>query len=171
MGGQVTSGSAALVGEVRAFAGNAVPEGWHACDGGLLDIDGHQPLFSLLGWRFGGDGQTSFAVPAAQPLPSPITSCIAIDGVYSPRSGDTTLDEPYIGEIRLFAGRFAPPGWVVCDGQRLSLEAPYDRLHDVIRSKYGGDERGFNVPDLREHAPANLAYIIAVSGRAPPDSR
>jgi len=51
-----------FVGEIRAFA-SEVPEGWIACDGRLLRINQHLPLFSLLGASFGGDGETTFAVP------------------------------------------------------------------------------------------------------------
>jgi microcystin-dependent protein len=57
--------------------------------------------------------------------------------------------DPYLGEIMLFAGDFAPQGWVECDGRLLNI-ASYDALFNVIGTTYGGD--GFNtfaVPDLR----------------------
>lgn len=57
--------------------------------------------------------------------------------------------DPYVGEIMLFAGNFAPRGWVECDGSLLDI-ASYDLLFNVIGTTYGGD--GFNtfaVPDLR----------------------
>jgi microcystin-dependent protein len=49
--------------EIRIFSFGYAPAGWTECDGRLLPVDAHQPLFSILGWRFGGDGITSFALP------------------------------------------------------------------------------------------------------------
>jgi microcystin-dependent protein len=47
------------------------------------------------------------------------------------------------------------------------LEAPNDLLYDVIGTAYGGDSQGFNVPDLRNHAPGAVSYIIAAAGEPP----
>ena len=57
------SGSAAFIGEVANFEGNFVPGGWMAANGQLLPISQNQALFSILGTTFGGDGQTTFALP------------------------------------------------------------------------------------------------------------
>lgn len=51
------------VGEIRIFAGNYTPEGWHDCDGSLLSIQGYPQLALLLGTTYGGDGATTFALP------------------------------------------------------------------------------------------------------------
>lgn len=51
------------VGEIRMFAGNYAPRGWLLCDGSLLSISDNQVLYTLLGTTYGGDGQTSFALP------------------------------------------------------------------------------------------------------------
>lgn len=53
---------APYIGELRIFSG-PVPQGWAACDGTLLQIATNQPLFSLIGTTYGGDGQTTFALP------------------------------------------------------------------------------------------------------------
>ncbi len=50
-------------GEIRAFAGTYAPVGWQLCDGSLLQISDYSDLFELLGTTYGGDGQTTFAVP------------------------------------------------------------------------------------------------------------
>lgn len=55
--------SEAYVGEIRVFAGNYAPQGWALCDGSLLSIAQNEVLFSLLGTTYGGDGQTTFALP------------------------------------------------------------------------------------------------------------
>ena len=52
-----------FIAEIRIFAGNFAPRGWAFCNGQLLPINQNQALFSLLGTTYGGDGQTTFALP------------------------------------------------------------------------------------------------------------
>lgn len=52
-----------LLGSVILFAGNFAPEGWAKCEGQILEIAQHNALFSLLGTTYGGDGETTFALP------------------------------------------------------------------------------------------------------------
>jgi microcystin-dependent protein len=52
-----------FVGEIRMFAGNYAPENWAFCNGALLPISGYQVLFTLIGTTYGGDGQSTFALP------------------------------------------------------------------------------------------------------------
>ena len=51
------------VGEIRMFAGNFAPAGWMFCEGQLLPISENETLFVLLGTTYGGDGQSTFALP------------------------------------------------------------------------------------------------------------
>src|SRR3954463_10153969 len=51
------------VGEIRMFGGNFDPVGWEFCDGRLLAIATYDTLFNLIGTTYGGDGQSTFAVP------------------------------------------------------------------------------------------------------------
>jgi microcystin-dependent protein len=51
------------VGEVRMFAGNFPPEGWMFCEGQLLPISENETLFQLIGTTYGGDGESTFALP------------------------------------------------------------------------------------------------------------
>lgn len=51
------------VGEIRLFAGNFAPAGWSFCDGSLLPISENETLFNLIGTTYGGDGQSTFALP------------------------------------------------------------------------------------------------------------
>jgi microcystin-dependent protein len=53
------------IAEIRPFAGtsNFIPSGWVLCDGRLLSVSSYQPLFTLIGTKFGGDGVSNFAVP------------------------------------------------------------------------------------------------------------
>jgi microcystin-dependent protein len=54
------------VGEIRMFAGNFPPAGWSMCDGALLPISENETLFQLLGTTYGGDGESTFALPNLQ---------------------------------------------------------------------------------------------------------
>jgi microcystin-dependent protein len=58
-----TAAAEPYVGEIMMFAGNFAPQGWAFCDGQLLSIAQNTALFSLLGTYYGGDGQTTFALP------------------------------------------------------------------------------------------------------------
>lgn len=52
-----------FIGEIRLFAGNFPPVGWHLCDGSLLSINDNQALFSLIGTTYGGNGVNTFGIP------------------------------------------------------------------------------------------------------------
>ena len=63
--------------------------------------------------------------------------------------------ESMLGEIRMFAGNFAPRGWAFCDGQLLSV-ADNTALFSLLSNTYGGDGRTtFGLPDLRNTAPVH----------------
>jgi microcystin-dependent protein len=55
--------SSPYVGEIRMFAGNFAPAGWMTCEGQLLPISENETLFNLIGTTYGGDGQSTFALP------------------------------------------------------------------------------------------------------------
>jgi len=66
------------------------------------------------------------------------------------------MGEPYIGEIRMFAGNFAPAGWMFCDGQLLPI-SENETLFLLIGTTYGGDgESTFALPDLRGRLPMHM---------------
>ena len=52
-----------FLGEIRMFTGNFAPKGWAMCSGQILPINQNTALFSILGTTYGGDGQTTFALP------------------------------------------------------------------------------------------------------------
>ena len=52
-----------FVGEIRMFAGNFAPAGWMFCNGQLLPISENEVLFNVIGTTYGGDGETTFALP------------------------------------------------------------------------------------------------------------
>lgn len=61
--------------------------------------------------------------------------------------------EPFIGEVTIFGGNFAPRGWAFCDGQLLAISSN-SALFSLIGTIYGGDGRTtFGLPDLRNRVP------------------
>jgi microcystin-dependent protein len=63
------------------------------------------------------------------------------------------MSEPFVGEIRMFAGNFAPRGWALCDGQLLAV-SQNEALFSLLGTIYGGDGRTtFGLPDLRGRVP------------------
>jgi microcystin-dependent protein len=63
------------------------------------------------------------------------------------------VSNPYVGEIRMFAGNFAPAGWMLCEGQVLPI-SQYETLFALIGTTYGGDGQStFALPDLRGRLP------------------
>lgn len=72
---------------------------------------------------------------------------------------------PYVGEIRLFAGNFAPSGWMLCDGSILSI-AENEVLFNLIGTTYGGDGQStFALPDLRGRVPVHQGQGPGLSSR------
>ncbi|GCE77453.1 phage tail protein [Cellulomonas biazotea] len=66
------------------------------------------------------------------------------------------MSQPFIGEIRMFAGNFAPAGWEFCDGGLLAI-AENDPLFALIGTTYGGDgQETFALPDLQGRTPLHV---------------
>lgn len=75
----------AFIGSVIAWPSPRLPSGWAWCQGQLLQVQQHQPLFSLIGNAYGGDGRTTFALPDITPLVSggkQLKWIIALEGEY-----------------------------------------------------------------------------------------
>ena len=78
------------------------------------------------------------------------------------------MAQPYVGEIRMFAGNFAPAGWMFCEGQLLPI-SENETLFQLIGTTYGGDgEQTFALPDLRGRVPIHQGngFILAETGGA-----
>lgn len=66
------------------------------------------------------------------------------------------MAQPYVGEVRMFAGNFNPAGWMFCDGQPLPI-SEYETLFQLIGTTYGGDgESYFNLPNLSSRIPIHM---------------
>lgn len=78
------------------------------------------------------------------------------------------MAQPYVGEIRMFAGNFAPAGWMFCEGQLLPI-SENETLFQLIGTTYGGDGQStFALPDLRGRIPIHMGngFILAETGGA-----
>jgi len=209
------SGSNPTLGEVSMFAGNFAPQGWAKCEGQLLSIASNTALFSIMGTTYGGDGETTFALPDLRgrtpigtgngpgltprslgarsgspttilntnqipnhlhslPNTAPDTGStgggqqhsnmqpwLAISyvvpwtGIYPSQSlgGDS-----YLASVEMFAGNFAPYSTIPADGRLLSI-AQNSALFSLVGTIYGGDgETTFGVPDLRGRAAVHSGY-------------
>src|SRR6202163_4016772 len=78
------------------------------------------------------------------------------------------MAQPYVGEIRMFAGNFAPAGWSFCEGQLLPI-SENETLFNLIGTTYGGDGQStFALPDLRGRLPIHMGggFTLAETGGA-----
>lgn len=81
------------------------------------------------------------------------------------------MSNPFVGEIRIFAGNFPPQGWMICNGATVPI-SEYDTLFALIGTTYGGDGQStFALPDLRGRVPIHKGqgpglsnYVIGQSG-------
>lgn len=75
------------------------------------------------------------------------------------------MSEPYVGEIKMFAGNFAPRGWALCDGQ-LVLISEYSALFSLLGTTYGGNGVStFGLPDMRGRIPVHPGRGPGLSDR------
>lgn len=76
------------------------------------------------------------------------------------------MAQPYVGEIRIFAGNFAPAGWMFCSGQIIPI-TENETLFQLIGTTYGGDgQTTFALPDLQSRVPIHFGagYQLAETG-------
>ncbi|GAA4167872.1 phage tail protein [Gryllotalpicola koreensis] len=75
------------------------------------------------------------------------------------------MSTPYVGEIRVFAGSYAPTGWALCDGSELQI-SDNEVLFQLIGTTYGGDGvTTFNLPDLRGRIPLGAGSSAGLTTR------
>src|SRR5947208_678121 len=76
------------------------------------------------------------------------------------------MSSPFIGEIRMFAGNFAPQGWALCQGQLMPI-SENDALFNLIGTTYGGDgQETFALPNLQSRIPVHVGpgFALAQTG-------
>lgn len=181
--GEVGSLSSPYLAQIMATTSTTLPSGWAWANGGLLNISENESLFSLLGTGFGGDGQTTFALPdlrGRSPIGNTstnfvgtttsstvaITLAMALQGIYpsgSP-SGDTYQ---YIGEVYMFAfSDLALPSYLSeANGQLLAIGSN-TALFSLTGTYYGGNgQTSFAVPNFQDRT-----FILAGTAAAIPEA-
>jgi microcystin-dependent protein len=92
-----------------------------------------------------------------------VSFIIALEGVFPSRNGT----DPFIADIVMFGGNFAPRSWAFCDGQLLPI-AQYSALFSLLGTLYGGDGRTtFALPDLRGRMPMHWGNGPGLTPRNP----
>lgn len=75
------------------------------------------------------------------------------------------MGQPFVGEIRIFAGNFAPAGWMFCEGQLLPI-SENDVLYTLLGTTYGGDgQETFGLPDFRGRTPLHQGQGTGLTNR------
>jgi microcystin-dependent protein len=72
--------------------------------------------------------------------------------------------EGYIGEVRMFAGTYAPMGWMFCDGRRLN-KGQYSSLFNIINYLYGKTGEDFHLPDMQGRVPIGFSKDLAIAAK------
>ena len=80
------------------------------------------------------------------------------------------MSSPFVGEIRMFAGNFAPAGWAFCNGALLAI-ADNETLFNLIGTTYGGDgQNNFALPNLQSRVPVHVGPGFALAQAAGAES-
>jgi microcystin-dependent protein len=162
-----------FLGEINYFAGNFAPRGWAFCDGQLLDISQNQALFSLLGTTYGGNGRTTFALPAmrGRVLVHPGTGPGITAKSWGQKSGAESVTAT-IANLPSHNHRFnvtvdtpsstTPTNRAIASGQIYSSALPDRTLHNATLSTTGGNT------SMNNMQPSIAAQcIIAITGTYP----
>ena len=164
------------LGEIRMFAGNYAPEGWAFCNGQTLPISQYEALFSLIGTTYGGDGQTTFALPD-------LRGRLPIHAGTEPVSGIAYKLGQYGGEEKVtltkaqlpahthtvkasnLPGDLARPDnafWAGSSVKQYSTNPPDGEMNTAAISDSGGTDPHDNVMPY-----ATVSFIIALEGIYP----
>ncbi len=74
-----------LLGSIKLFAGNFIPEGYVECNGQLLSVGQYQAVYAILGNTYGGNYATNFAVPKMTPPMDGMKYIMAVRGIFPSR--------------------------------------------------------------------------------------
>ncbi len=166
--------SAPYIGEIRMAGFNYAPQGWLFCDGSLIGIDQNSALFNLIGTTYGGDGQTTFALPNLQGC-VPVHQGSSQSGSYTmgQYSGveQVTLSLPQFPQHThtvpcAAAGGVASPANAVFGGDpTVAVYAAADnstQLNSAVLSSVGGNQPHSNMMPY-----CVINFIIAAEGIYP----
>ncbi|WP_440105953.1 phage tail protein [Acidovorax sp. BL-A-41-H1] len=164
-----------FIGEIRPFGFGRVPQGWAACDGRLLAIAQNPLLFELLGWRYGGDGLSQFALPDLRGR-TPIGCGSATNGMavkLGSHAGDeavalTSAQVP--GHSHALMGATAAASTSVPAGAALAqpAKAAYAAPNGAYMSSQAVAVSGAGLPHSNMQPSLAVNWCIAIDGLRPP---
>lgn len=164
-----------FIGEIKIFCGTFAPVGWAKCDGSLIPIQEADALFSLIGTTYGGDGQTSFALPDLRsrfPLhrgsATPLGGAGGVEQVTLASSQVAAHSHPFQA-TKALADNATPAGNTPAQATTLTMyieDAPVLPLNAKALAPFTGG----NLPHENMHPYQAVNYIICMDGVYPPRS-
>ena len=162
------------VGEIRMFGGNFAPSGWMFCSGQLLQISENDVLFNLIGTTYGGDGQSTFALPNLQSrLPVHMGAGFSIGEAAGVEQVTLTTNEIATHSHTLLAtsnaaNGTAPSGSVLPGRTALSTVTPYGSDAPIISTSPAGiSSVGGSQPHSNMQPYLCINFIISMFGIYP----
>lgn len=165
--------SEAYIGEIRMFAGNYAPQGWALCNGQILNISENEALYTLLGTTYGGDGQTTFALPDLQgripvhkstnyPLGAKAgTENVTLTTNELPAHTHSALASSAVGDTPSPANMV----WSSTDATHFATSGATVSMHPSSLSSVGG-----NMPHDNMMPATTISFIISLYGVYPSQS-
>lgn len=164
-----------FIGEIKMFGGNFAPLGWAFCDGSLVPISASEPLFSLIGTTYGGDGQTNFGLPdlrgrfpVHRSSTMPIGSAGGVEEV-TLVSQQVSAHMHGFQATKTLADQATPGGNTAAQSTTVTLyieDAPAVALNPAALLPFAGG----NLPHENMHPYQAVNYVIALEGIYPPRS-
>jgi microcystin-dependent protein len=161
------------VGEISMFGGTFAPVGWAFCNGQLLQISEYDALFTLIGTTYGGDGQSTFALPDLQgrlPVHAGRSSASGMTYVLGQKAGDESVTLTYnqmpahthIPNSSSLEGTSSSPEnafWATSSKNQYSDAEPNAQLNPAAIGVTGGSQPHDNMMPYTA-----LSFIIALNG-------
>jgi microcystin-dependent protein len=164
------------LGEIRMFSGNYAPQGWAFCNGQTLQINQNQALYSLLGTTYGGDGQSTFALPDLQcriPVHMGTNSASGTNYPLGQKAGSETVTltedqlpaHTHTVNAQSVAGTTADPTnsfWATSTVKQYATGSPNGAMSSAAISLVGGNQSHNNIMPFFA-----VSFIIALEGNYP----
>jgi len=161
------------VGEIRMFGGNFAPVGWAFCSGQILPISENETLFNLIGTTYGGDGQSTFALPNLQSrLPIHVGTGFALGQTGGSETVTLTVSQipahTHVPQANSGQGTASNPSgnvWAESPLNNYSATAPSSAMNAAAIGSAGGSQPHDNMPPFLV-----VNFIISLFGIFPSQS-